>query len=149
MKELQPWTGWSRNRKEVSQSLQPLQHATGQSRKTANQRLVHQSIVSTSLILLDTLTSLLKLSVPCVYQMELSVCSVQRAVLSHSLKTYGVRLTLTMYREWHSSTRWTFQVQISMVLQSRSKPVQERMQSVFSFQSEKKMNSRESSTYLR
>ena len=33
--------------------------------------------------------------------------SVQRVVLSHSLKTYGVRQTLTMYQEWHSSTRWT------------------------------------------
>ena len=33
--------------------------------------------------------------------------SVLRVVLNRSLKTYGVRQTLTMYQEWHSSTRWT------------------------------------------
>ena len=33
MKVLLPWTGWSRSRKEVSQSLQLLQHATGPRRK--------------------------------------------------------------------------------------------------------------------
>ena len=42
-----------------------------------------------------------------VYWTALSAFSVQRVVLSHSLKTYGVRQTLTMYQEWHSSTRWT------------------------------------------
>ena len=35
MKVLLPWTGWSRSRKEVSQSLQQLQHVTGLCRKTA------------------------------------------------------------------------------------------------------------------
>ena len=37
----------------------------------------------------------------------------QRAVLSPSPKTYGVRLTPIMYRVWHSSTRWIFSEQIS------------------------------------
>ena len=42
-----------------------------------------------------------------VYWTALSAFSVQRVVLSRSLKTYGVRLTHTMFREWHLSTKWT------------------------------------------
>ena len=39
--------------------------------------------------------------------------SVQRVVLSHSLRTFGVRLIPTMYHVWHSSIRWTSLVQTS------------------------------------
>ena len=42
--------------------------------------------------------------------------SVQRAALNHSPRTYGVRLTPTMYLVWHSSTRWTSWVQTSTAL---------------------------------
>ena len=36
-----------------------------------------------------------------------------RVVLSHSLRTFGVRLIPTMYHVWHSSIRWTSLVQTS------------------------------------
>ena len=55
----------------------------------------------------------LRLSVLCVYWMVLSAFSAQRAVLNHSPRTYGVRLTPTMYLVWLSSTRWTSLVQTS------------------------------------
>ncbi len=42
-----------------------------------------------------------------VYLMVLSAYSVQRVVLNHSQKTYGVRLIPTTYLEWLSLTRWT------------------------------------------
>ena len=48
----------NRSRKEVSQLPQPLQHATGHCRRTANQKLVLWNTVSISLILQDTLTLL-------------------------------------------------------------------------------------------
>ena len=35
--------------------------------------------------------------------------------VNHSQKTYGVRLTHTMYLVWHSSTRWIKWVQISFI----------------------------------
>ena len=38
MKVLLPWTGWSRNRKEVSQLLQPLLPVTGLCRNSANRK---------------------------------------------------------------------------------------------------------------
>ena len=50
------------------------------------------------------------------FTVEVERCSVQRAALSHSLRTYGVRLTLTMYPVWHSSTRWISWVQTSTAL---------------------------------
>ena len=53
----------------------------------------------------------MRLSVPCEYWMALLVFSVQRAALSLSLRTYGVRLILTMYHVWHSLIRWTSLVQ--------------------------------------
>ena len=46
----------------------------------------------------------------------LSACSVRRAALSHSQKTFGVRLISTTFREWHLSIRWTSWVQISLTL---------------------------------
>ncbi len=49
----------------------------------------------------------------CEYWMALLVFSVQRAALSLSLRTYGVRLILTMYHVWHSLIRWTSLVQTS------------------------------------
>ena len=51
-----PWTGWSRSRREVSQLLQLLQHATGHRRKKINLHRVLKSTVSTSSILQVTLT---------------------------------------------------------------------------------------------
>ena len=48
-----------------------------------------------------------------VYLTALSASSVLRVVLSLSQKTYGVRLTHTMYQEWHSSIRWISWVLIS------------------------------------
>ena len=50
-----------------------------------------------------------------VYLTVLSAFSVLRVVLNRSLKTYGVRPTLTMYHVWHSSTRWISLVQTSTV----------------------------------
>ena len=41
-------------------------------------------------------------------------------VLNRSLRTYGVRLIPTTYREWHSSTRWISLVQTSTALLIRS-----------------------------
>ena len=41
---------------------------------------------------------------------------VLRAVLSPSQKLYGVRQTSIMFREWHTSTRWTSWVQTSIML---------------------------------
>ena len=38
------------------------------------------------------------------------------AVLSPSQKLYGVRQTSIMFREWHTSTRWTSWVQTSIML---------------------------------
>ena len=49
-------------------------------KETASRRPALWSTVSTSSIPLVTLTSLLRLSVPCVYWTALSACSVQRAV---------------------------------------------------------------------
>ena len=38
MRVLLPWTGWSRNRKEVSRSLQQLRHATGRWKKDKTEK---------------------------------------------------------------------------------------------------------------
>ena len=98
------WTGWSRSRKEVSQLLLLLLLHTGRST---------ESILS---ILPDTLTLLLKLSVRCEFLTVLLQFYVLRAVLSPSQKLYGVRQTSIMFREWHTSTRWTSWVQTSIML---------------------------------
>jgi elongation factor G len=54
-----------------------------------------------------TLTSLLKLSVLCVFWTVLAWFTVQLVVFSLSLKPFGVRLTSTKSHVWLSSTRWT------------------------------------------
>ena len=72
-----------------------------------------ESILS---ILPDTLTLLLKLSVRCEFLTDLLQFYVLRAVLSPSQKLYGVRQTSIMFREWHTSTRWTSWVQTSIML---------------------------------
>ena len=100
-KVLLPWTGWSRSRREVSQSHLQLQLVTGLYRISASLKRVLRSIVSTSSILLDTLTSLSRLSVHFVYLTELLVYLMQRVVLSLSQRTFGVRLIHTTYHVWH------------------------------------------------
>lgn len=50
MKVLLLWTGWSRSRKEESQSLQLLRHVTGLCRRTARANQVPWNTVSISLI---------------------------------------------------------------------------------------------------
>ena len=80
---------------------QQLLHATGQFRKTVSQSQVLLSIVSISLILLDTLTLQLRLSVHFVYLTAQLVYLMQRVVLSLSQRTYGVRLIHTTYHVWH------------------------------------------------
>ena len=89
---------------EVSQLLLLLLLHTGRST---------ESILS---ILPDTLTLLLKLSVRCEFLTDLLQFYVLRAVLSPSQKLYGVRQTSIMFREWHTSTRWTSWVQTSIML---------------------------------
>ena len=59
---------------------------------------------------------LLKLSVRCEFLTVLLQFYVLRAVLSPSQKLYGVRQTSIMFREWHTSTRWTSWVQTSIML---------------------------------
>ncbi len=54
-------------------------------------------------------------SLTCTWMVPL-VYSMRRQALSLSLRTYGVRLTHTMYLVWHSSTRWTRWVQTSSCL---------------------------------
>ena len=49
------------------------------------------------------------------FTVEVLVSSVQRAVLNHSPKMYGVRQTPIMYHVWHSSIRWISWVLISTV----------------------------------
>ena len=75
-----------------------------------------RSTESILLILPDTLTLLLKLSVRCEFLTDLLRFYVLRAVLSPSQKLYGVRQTSIMFREWHTSTRWTSWVQTSIML---------------------------------
>ena len=139
MMELLQWTGWNRNRKEVSQLLLPLQLVTGHQKIIISQRLVRQNIVSTLSIHRDTLTSQQKQNVHFVYQMVLLVYLMLRLVLNHSQKTYGVRLTHTMYLVWHSSTRWIKWVQISFIQFRQLLIVQERMLFLYRSQSVRKM----------
>ena len=132
------WTGWNRKKKEVSQLLLLLQHAIGHQKIIINQRLEQKNIVSTSLIHRDTLTSLLKQNVHFVYQTVLQVYSMLRLVQNLSQKTYGVRLTHTMYLVWLSSIRWTRWVQISFIQFRQSLIVWAKMLSQFRFLLEKK-----------
>ena len=57
-----------------------------------------------------------KLSVRCEFLTDPLRFYVLRAVLSPSQKLYGVRQTSIMFREWHTSTRWTSWVQTSIML---------------------------------
>ena len=95
----------------VSQSLLLQQQHSGSAASIST-----RNTESTSLIHLVTLTLLLKLSVRCEFLTDLLQFYVLRAVLSPSQKLYGVRQTSIMFREWHTSTRWTSWVQTSIML---------------------------------
>ena len=69
----------------------------------------------TSLILRDTLTSLLKLNVRCAYWMVPLPYLTRLPALSRNLKQFGDKLINTMFREFASATKWTVSAPTSIV----------------------------------
>ena len=82
---------------------------------SAAQPATGKVIVLTSLILRDTLTSLLKLNARCAYWMVPLPYLTRLPVLNRNLKQFGDKLINTTFREFASATKWTVSAQTSIV----------------------------------